>query len=56
MRISLVPANRQCTSPNNAHGAPLSFGACSPPQLTSSQLTTGTPDSNGLPVRREPIY
>jgi hypothetical protein len=51
MRLPLVPANTQCTAPNTTHGAPLSFGSCGPPQLTSSQLTTGTPDSNGLPVR-----
>jgi Tol biopolymer transport system component len=47
LRLSLVPAYQQCTSPNNTHGAPLSHGSCSPPQLTSSELTVGTPDSNG---------
>jgi hypothetical protein len=47
MRLPLVPANRPCTTPNRTHGAPLSFGSCAPPQLTSTELTTGTPDSNG---------
>jgi hypothetical protein len=51
MRVSLVPASTQCTSPNNTHGAPLSYGSCSPPELSSQYLTTGTPDANGLPVR-----
>ncbi len=53
MRISLVPANQPCTSPNSTHGAPLAYPSCAPPQLTSTQLTTGTPDSNGLPVRMQ---
>jgi hypothetical protein len=53
MRISLVPANKQCTAPNSTHGAPLAYGSCAPPQLTSGHLTTGTPDSNGLPVRMQ---
>jgi hypothetical protein len=49
LRISLVPANQECTSPNNTHGAPLSYASCSPVQLSSQYLTTGTPDSsNGL--------
>jgi WD40 repeat protein len=48
LRLSLVPSYKQCTSPNNTHGAPLSNGSCAPPQLTSSQLTVGTPDSNGM--------
>jgi hypothetical protein len=47
MRLPLVPANQPCTAPNSTHGTPLSSGSCSPPQLTSRQLTTGTPDSNG---------
>jgi WD40 repeat protein len=47
MRLPLVPASKACTTPNSTHGAPLSYGSCTPPQLTSGQLTTGTPDSNG---------
>jgi hypothetical protein len=44
----LVPAYKACTAPDRMHGAPLSFGSCSAPQQTSSYLTVGTPDSNGL--------
>lgn len=46
-RVSLVPAFNQCTSANRAHGAPLSFPSCSPPQQSSSVLTIGSPDANG---------
>jgi hypothetical protein len=48
MRIPLVPAFRRCTSPNTSHGAPLSFGSCSPPAQVSDSLTVGTPEANGL--------
>jgi hypothetical protein len=44
----LVPAYKPCTAPDRTHGAPLSFGSCSSPQQTSSYLTVGTPDANGL--------
>jgi hypothetical protein len=44
----LVPAYKPCTAPDRTHGAPLSFGSCSGPQQTSSYLTVGTPDANGL--------
>ncbi len=47
LRVSLVPAFNQCTSPNETHGSPLAFGSCGPPTQASSQLTVGTPDSNG---------
>jgi hypothetical protein len=46
-RVPLVPAYNQCTNSNRQHGAPLSFGSCNPPRQVSSQLTVGTPDSNG---------
>jgi hypothetical protein len=46
----LVPAYQQCTAPNRTHGSPLAFGSCNPPQQTSSRLTMGTPESNGLPA------
>jgi hypothetical protein len=46
-RVSLVPAFRNCASPNRTHGSPLSFGSCALPQQTSSQLTVGSPDANG---------
>ena len=48
MRVSLVPAYNQCTSPNRTHGAPLSSGSCAPPVQSSNFLTMGTPESNGL--------
>jgi hypothetical protein len=47
LQVPLVPAFRQCGSPNSSHGAPLSFGSCRPPVQESSYLTIGTPDSNG---------
>ena len=49
--ISLVPAYQQCTSPNRAHGPPLGFPSCAPPQREPGQLTVGTPDSNGKPAK-----
>ncbi len=48
--VPLVPAYRGCGSPNSTHGAPLSFGSCSPPRLRSDYLTFGTPDANGQPA------
>jgi TolB protein len=47
LTVPLVPAYAVCASPNNAHGAPLSFGSCSPPRQSSTPLTFGTPDANG---------
>jgi hypothetical protein len=44
----LVPAYKSCTAPDRTHGAPLAFPSCSSPQQTSSYMTVGTPDSNGL--------
>ncbi len=46
-RLSLVPAFAPCTASNRTHGPPLLGGSCKPPALLSSQLTIGTPDSNG---------
>ena len=51
LQISLVPAYEPCTSANSTHGAPLAFGSCTPPDLASAHLTTGTPDANGRSVR-----
>ncbi len=48
LRVSLVPAYRQCLAPNRTHGTPLAFGSCNPPALESSHLTVGTPDANGV--------
>jgi hypothetical protein len=45
--ISLVPAYRQCGTPNTTHGPPLAFASCRPPVRASSSLTVGTADSNG---------
>jgi dipeptidyl aminopeptidase/acylaminoacyl peptidase len=45
----LVPAYRQCTSPNRTHGPGLEQPSCNPPVLASPVLTTGTPDANGKP-------
>jgi WD40-like Beta Propeller Repeat len=47
-RVSLSPAYKACTSPNTTHAAPLASPSCNPPQATSSFLTVGTPDFNGL--------
>jgi hypothetical protein len=47
INVALVPAYQPCSAPNRTHGPPLGFPSCSPPQLQSSQLTVGTPDSNG---------
>jgi hypothetical protein len=47
---SLVPAYKQCTSPNRTHGAPLSVPSCAPPVQESNYLTVGTPDANGAPA------
>jgi glucose/arabinose dehydrogenase len=49
--LPLVPAFRQCTSPNRTHGPPLAFGSCNPPIARSAQLTLGTPDANGVPAK-----
>lgn len=38
----LVPAFRQCISPNSEHVAPLSSPSCTPPALQSSLLTTSS--------------
>jgi hypothetical protein len=49
MFASLVPAFKECASPNRTHGSPLAFASCNPPVQASSYLTVGTPDANGLP-------
>jgi hypothetical protein len=47
VRLALVPAFKQCTTANRAHGAPLAFSSCAPPVQSSNFLTVGTPDANG---------
>ena len=49
--VSLVPAYKQCASPDRTHGPPLAFPSCNPPEPASSWLTVGSPDANGQPVR-----
>ena len=51
MRASLVPAYAACTTSNRVHSAPLASPSCSPPVRSSTQITIGTPDSNGEPVK-----
>jgi dipeptidyl aminopeptidase/acylaminoacyl peptidase len=46
-KFSLVPAYTQCTAANRMHGPPLAHPSCNPPTRVSSQLTVGSPDSNG---------
>jgi WD40-like Beta Propeller Repeat len=50
-RVPLVPAAKQCTSPNSTHGAPLSFPSCSPPQTETSATFLGIGDGNPSPAR-----
>jgi hypothetical protein len=50
LRVSVVPAFKQCTAPNRTHGAPLAFPSCNPPVQTSTYLTVGSPDANGAPA------
>jgi hypothetical protein len=45
--ISLVPAYKQCGTPNTTHGPPLAFASCRPPVRSSASITVGTADSNG---------
>jgi len=47
VRLSLVPAYRECTEPNRQHGPPLAYPSCAPPRRESGDLTLGTPDANG---------
>ena len=47
VHVPLVPAARECRSPDRTHGPPLAFGSCRPPIGQSNTLTVGTPDSNG---------
>jgi uncharacterized repeat protein (TIGR01451 family) len=50
LRISLVPAHNQCTSPNREHGPPLDDPSCRPPLQSSNWLTTGG-EANGQPAK-----
>ena len=44
--VRLVPAFKECASPNGTHGAPLDEPSCSPQVQASDFLTVGTPDAN----------
>jgi Tol biopolymer transport system component len=44
-RASLVPAAKQCTSPNRQHGPPLAFGSCSPVVSESPNVTVSQGDA-----------
>jgi hypothetical protein len=49
--VPLVVAYKACTIGNQLHAAPLAFASCNPPERTSSFLTVGTPDANGMPAK-----
>ena len=51
LEVSLVPAYQPCTAPNRTHGPSLDSASCNPPAQASDELTLGTPDANGKPVR-----
>jgi hypothetical protein len=44
--LPLVPAAERCTEPNRTHGAPLSFGSCTPVVSSSPNLTVGIGDGD----------
>jgi hypothetical protein len=44
LRISLVPAYTECTTPNREHGPPLAYGSCAPPGPASPNLKVGVGD------------
>lgn len=46
-RISMVPGYDACGSTNRQHGG-LVYPSCNPPTMSSSSLTTGSPDANGF--------
>ncbi len=47
LQVPLVPAFKECVSPDRTHGPPLASPSCGAPALASSFLTVGTKDSNG---------
>ena len=49
-RFSLVPAMRECTSPNRVHGPPLAFGSCSGPAYLGRAASIGG-GPTGAPAR-----
>ena len=53
IRVSLVPAYKQCTAPNRTHGPALAFPSCSPPQREGPNLTLGIGDGNPALARSD---
>jgi len=51
MFLPLVPAYKDCVTPDRQHAAPLDFLSCSAPALRSDYLTMGTIDANGKAVQ-----
>ena len=52
LRVPLVPAQQQCTTPNGTHEPPLnSVRSCLPPHQSSGVATVGTLDANGFPAQ-----
>jgi WD40 repeat protein len=51
LRVALVPAYEECTSPNRTHGGGLAYPSCNPHSQASDNLTLGTPDANGQAAR-----
>jgi TolB protein len=49
-KVYLVPAYKQCTTPNAQHKGVITNLSCNPPSPASSYLTVGTPDFNGAPA------
>ena len=41
VRMSLVPAMKECTTPNRVHGPSLEYSSCAPPVASSSRATIG---------------
>jgi hypothetical protein len=56
LRVPLVPAYDQCTTPNRTHGPPLAFPSCNPPAQSSSAVTVGSQDANGAPANSEGFF
>jgi hypothetical protein len=46
-RVPLVNSYKKCASPNTTHVAPLAFPSCTPPVVSSTQLTTGNTGAAG---------
>ena len=56
LRVPLVPAYNQCTTPNRTHGPPLAFPSCNPPGQSSGAVTVGSQDANGAAANSEGFF